>query len=256
MVLAFRIMTIQREPLGRSSLQIRSTTIQLGVNRYAEGSVLIQAGYTHVLCTASVEESVPKWLMGKGQGWVTAEYGMLPRATHTRGKRDREKVSGRTQEIQRLIGRALRAMVDLKALGERSILVDCDVLQADGGTRTASISGACVAVVSAIQSLIQTGKLPVKTLQEVITDTVSAISVGMKSGEVLVDLDYSEDSTCDVDMNFVITGKGQFVEVQGTAEKQSFSSRDLGKMTEAAQAATREIRELQLRALRGAGVSI
>lgn len=234
-----------REPFGRSSHQIRPLSLQCDVNRYAEGSVLIRAGNTHVLCTASVEESVPDWLAGKGRGWVTAEYSMLPRSTHTRTKRDREKVSGRTQEIQRLIGRALRAMVDLKALGERSILVDCDVLQADGGTRTASITGACVAVALAIKKLEKAGKLQGQAL----IDTVSAISIGLQKGEILVDLDYKEDSSCDVDMNFVVTGKGHFVEVQGTAEKQAFSKEDLDRMTEAALAATSEIREIQKNAL-------
>src|SRR3954468_23198351 len=149
-----------REPAGRSDLEIRPLIIETGVNRYAEGSALIKAGNTHVLCTASVEENVPAWLVGKGKGWVTAEYSMLPRATHTRSKRDREKVSGRTQEIQRLIGRALRTMVDLKALGERSIIVDCDVLQADGGTRTASITGGCVALALALKRVQELNQLP------------------------------------------------------------------------------------------------
>src|SRR3954470_16230157 len=153
-----------REPAGRSDLEIRPLIIETGVNRYAEGSALIKAGNTHVLCTASVEENVPAWLVGKGKGWVTAEYSMLPRATHTRSKRDREKVSGRTQEIQRLIGRALRSCVDPNALGERSIMIDCDVLQADGGTRTASISGACVALAMALGKLSAAGKLPGKAL--------------------------------------------------------------------------------------------
>jgi ribonuclease PH len=238
---------IQREPSGRKATQIRPLTIETGVSRYAEGSVLIKAGNTHVLCTASVDPDVPAWLKGKGKGWVTAEYAMLPRATHTRSKRDREKISGRTQEIQRLIGRALRAVVDLKALGERSILVDCDVLQADGGTRTASITGACVALGMAL------GKVG---LQSAWVDTVSAISIGMKGGEVLTDLDYNEDSSCDVDMNFVITGKGGFVEVQGTAEGAAFSKAELDKMTDAAVAACREIREIQLRALAGAGLKL
>lgn len=244
--------SITREPAGRRPNQTRPISLELGVNRYAEGSVLIKAGHTHVLCTASVEESVPAWLKGKGQGWITAEYSMLPRATHTRGKRDREKVSGRTQEIQRLIGRALRAMVDLKALGERSVLVDCDVLQADGGTRTASITGACAAVAMAMDKLAREGKLTGKAW----VDTVSAISVGIKDGEVLVDLDYDEDSTCDVDMNFVVTGRGRFVEVQGTAEKQAFSREDLDRMTQAACSATEEIRNLQLRTLRAAGIAV
>jgi ribonuclease PH len=229
----------QREPAGRSDLEIRPLTIETGVNRYAEGSALIRAGNTHVLCTASVDEGVPPWLLGKGKGWVTAEYSMLPRATHTRSKRDREKVSGRTQEIQRLIGRALRSIVSLPALGERQIIVDCDVLQADGGTRTASITGACVALSQAIAKL---GLPP-------LPDTVAAISVGMKAGRLLVDLDYNEDSSCDVDMNVVMTGKGLFVEVQGTAEGTPFSDEDLKKMTDSARSALTRIREIQLKAM-------
>lgn len=238
---------IQREPAGRLSSQIRPLTLEVGFNRYAEGSVLVKAGHTHVLCTASIDENVPGWLKGKGQGWITAEYSMLPRSTHTRSKRDREKVSGRTQEIQRLIGRALRAMVDLKKLGERSILIDCDVLQADGGTRTASITGSCVALGVAL------GKLG---LQSAWVDTVSAVSIGMKDGETLTDLDYNEDSSCGVDMNFVITGKGGFVEIQGTAEREAFSKADMDRMTDSAVAACRAIREQQVAALRGAGLPL
>jgi ribonuclease PH len=240
---------IQREPTGRISTQIRPLTLETGVSRYAEGSVLVKAGHTHVLCTASIEEEVPGWLKGKGQGWVTAEYSMLPRATHTRSKRDREKVSGRTQEIQRLIGRALRAMVDLKKIGERSIMIDCDVLQADGGTRTASITGSCVALAMALGKISREGKLPADALKSAWLDTVAAISIGMKGGDVLTDLDYNEDSSCDVDMNFVITGKGNFVEVQGTAERAAFSKTELDQMTDAAVAACRGIREIQLAAL-------
>jgi len=228
-----------REPAGRKDLEIRPLTIETGVNRYAEGSALIKAGNTHVLCTASIEEAVPAWLVGKGKGWVTAEYSMLPRSTHTRSKRDREKVSGRTQEIQRLIGRALRSVVDLKALGERQVIVDCDVLQADGGTRTASITGACVALSTALAKL---GLPP-------LTDTVAAISVGMREGRVLADLDYNEDSSCDVDMNVVMTGKGLFVEVQGTAEGAPFSEDELRRMTDAARSALGRIREVQLKAM-------
>lgn len=209
-----------------------------------------------MLCTASVDEAVPAWLAGKGKGWVTAEYSMLPRATHTRGKRDREKVSGRTQEIQRLIGRALRAAVDTKALGERSILIDCDVLQADGGTRTASITGACVALILAIHKTIQDGHLPPESLAKIWIDTVSAVSIGIKNGTVLTDLDYEEDSSCDVDMNFVITGKSRFVEVQGTAEHRAFSKEDLNSMTEAALHATARLREIQTQALLSAGIRI
>ena len=228
-----------------STIQIRKTSIKIGVNRYAEGSALIEMGNTHVLCTASVEDSVPPWLVGKGKGWISAEYSMLPRATHTRSKRDREKVSGRTQEIQRLIGRALRGMVDLKALGERSILIDCDVLQADGGTRTASVNGGCVALAMALSRLIDAGNIE----RKVLIDTVGAISVGLKAGELFVDLDYEKDSTCDVDMNLVMTGQGHFVEVQGTAEKKAFTQDQLTEMTRAGAIAISEVRHLQLVAL-------
>ncbi|MBY0471871.1 ribonuclease PH [bacterium] len=237
---------ISREPLNRKTHEIRPLSLELGYTRYAEGSVLVKAGNTHVLCNASVEESVPGWLKGTGKGWVTAEYSMLPRSTHTRSKRDREKVSGRTQEIQRLIGRALRSMVDLKALGERSVIVDCDVLQADGGTRTASITGACVALAMALS------KLPGK----IMVDTVAAISVGIKDGKVLVDLDYNEDSACEVDMNFVMTGTDKFVEVQGTAEREAFDKKQLDEMTSAASEAFKKIREVQFSALNKAGVEI
>ena len=179
-------------------------------------------------------------------GWITAEYSMLPRATHTRNKRDREKVSGRTQEIQRLIGRALRAMIDLEKLGERQIIVDCDVIQADGGTRTASITGACIAVGLALSKLVKDGKVPAG----VFTDTVQAISVGLFNGEVLVDLDYEEDASCDVDMNFVRTGAGLFVEIQGTAEKKAFSEADLKKMMDGALGGLNKLRDKQVEVLR------
>lgn len=235
----------------RSPLNPRNCSIELGVSRYAEGSCLIKTGHTHVLCTASVEESVPSWLKGKGQGWVTAEYSMLPRSTHTRSKRDREKVSGRTQEIQRLIARALRATVDLGALGERQIIVDCDVLQADGGTRTASITGACVALGTAIQKLIQTQKIPASAW----VDTVQAVSVGMKNGQVLVDLDYEEDSSCDVDMNFVRTGSGLFVEIQGTAEKKAFSESEMGQMLSGAKSALDSLKKIQESYLTGGSLA-
>ncbi len=210
-----------RKPTGRGPQDLRPLSFETSVNRYAEGSVIIKCGNTHVLCTASVEESVPGWLKeqnkqkNQAHGWITAEYAMLPRATHTRSRREREKIGGRTHEIQRLIGRALRTMVDMSQLGARSILVDCDVLQADGGTRTASITGSCVAVAMALQKLISEGKVP----RSAWTDTVAAVSVGLCDGKALVDLDYEEDSTCDVDMNFVVTGAGRFVEVQGTAER-------------------------------------
>jgi ribonuclease PH len=234
---------------GRSVSDIRPLSFEPGFTRYAEGSVLVKAGGTHVLCTATIEEAVPPWLKGKGQGWITAEYSMLPRATHTRSKRDREKVSGRTQEIQRLIGRALRSCVDLKAIGERQVILDCDVLQADGGTRTASITGACVALKLAISRLAAEGKVPAGAF----VDTVAAISVGMKNGQPLVDLDYDEDSTCDVDMNFVMTGKGGFIEIQGTAEKVAFARREMDLMTDAASAALERIKGLQLEAIARAG---
>lgn len=227
-------------------MEIRPLSFEIGINRYAEGSVLIKAGNTHVICTASIEESVPGWLKGQGQGWVTAEYSMLPRATHTRGKRDREKVSGRTQEIQRLIGRALRSVVDLKALGERSILIDCDVVQADGGTRTASISGGYVALALAIRKLETEGKLAAAVL----TDSVAAVSVGIKDGKVHADLNYELDSTCDVDMNFVVTGEGGFVEIQGTAERATFSKDQMDGMTQAALDAIAQIKAKQQAALR------
>lgn len=230
-----------REPSGRGPLEIRPLSLEVGYNRYAEGSVWIRAGHTHVLCTATIEESVPGWLKGQGKGWITAEYSMLPRATHTRNKREREKVSGRTHEIQRLIGRALRSCIDLKALGERSIMIDCDVIQADGGTRTASITGGCVALGISIQRLILEKKLSPK----VWVDTVSAISLGLKGGEILVDLDYNEDSSCDVDMNFVMTGKGEFVEIQGTAENRPFSQEHLTRMTGEAARALQMIQTIQ-----------
>ncbi len=243
---------IQREPNNRGNNQIRPLEMDLDFTRYAEGSVRVRAGNTHVLCTATIDDNVPNWLQGKGQGWVTAEYSMLPRATHTRTRREREKVSGRTHEIQRLIGRALRACVDLKKLGERSILIDCDVLQADGGTRTASISGACVALAIAIDQLIKSGKLK----QNPWVDTVSAISIGIKDQQVLVDLDYNEDSSCDVDMNFVSTGAGQLIEVQGTAEKQSFSPEQLMSMMSHAIQAMSQIRSIQMDVLKKKGTQL
>ena len=232
---------IPSRSFGRGNADIRPLTFEVGFTRYAEGSVLARAGNTHVLCTATIEEGAPSWLKGKGQGWITSEYSMLPRATHTRTRRDREKVSGRTQEIQRLIGRALRTCVDLKALGERQIILDCDVLQADGGTRVTSITGACVALRLAIGKLAKEGKIPLSAF----AGTVAAISVGMKGGEVLTDLDYDEDSSCDVDMNFVMTESGAFVEIQGTAEHAPFTRAQMDAMTESASAALAKIRALQ-----------
>jgi ribonuclease PH len=199
---------------------LRPVTFARGFTRYAEGSVLISMGETRVLCTASVLDKVPPFLKGKGQGWVTAEYGMLPRSTHTRSDREaaRGKQSGRTQEIQRLIGRSLRSVVDLSALGERTIHIDCDVLQADGGTRCASITGAWVALADAVDGLMSSGVLK----QNPLLDSVAAVSVGVVNGQARLDLDYQEDSGGDADVNVVMTGSGRFVEVQGTAEGQTF----------------------------------
>ncbi len=205
----------------RAANALRALTIQRSFTKHAEGSVLIAFGATQVLCTASVEDRVPPHKRGSGEGWVTAEYGMLPRATHTRGDREaaKGKQSGRTQEIQRLIGRSLRAVFDLSALGERTITLDCDVLQADGGTRTAAITGAFVAAHDAVNWLIAQGKLKASPIR----DHVAAISVGLVEGTPLLDLEYTEDSTCDTDMNVVMTGAGHFVEVQGTAEGAAFT---------------------------------
>lgn len=217
---------------GRTSTDLRPIKITRNFTKYAEGSVLIEFGDTKVLCTASVEESVPSFLRGKGSGWVTAEYAMLPRATHTRSPREaaKGKQTGRTLEIQRLIGRSLRAITNLAELGERSIYVDCDVLQADGGTRTASITGAYVALIDAINSLKSKGIYT----ENVIREAVSAISVGIVGGEPMLDLNYLEDSSAEVDMNFVITSSGKFVEVQGTAEAEPFTSTQLDSMRDLA----------------------
>jgi ribonuclease PH len=208
-------------PSGRAPDQLRPVSLEPGFSRHAEGSCLVKFGDTHVLCTASVDEKVPPWMRNSGKGWVTAEYGMLPRSTHTRTDREaaRGKQSGRTQEIQRLIGRSLRAVVNLQAMGERQINIDCDVLQADGGTRTASITGAWVALHFAYERLIKDGKLPANPL----TGTVAAVSCGLWEGTAVLDLDYPEDSKADADANFVLTGAGGIVEVQGTAETDPFS---------------------------------
>ncbi len=213
---------------GRASDALRDVRITRGFTRHAEGSVLVEFGDSRVLCTASVEDRVPAFLKGRGQGWLTAEYGMLPRATHTRSDREaaRGKQSGRTQEIQRLIGRSLRSVFDLAALGERTITLDCDVLQADGGTRTASITGAFVAAHEATSKLVLAGLLPTLPLK----DFVAAVSVGLKDGVALLDLDYEEDSTCDTDMNIVMTGAGGIVEVQGTAEGKPFTRAELDRL--------------------------
>ncbi|MBB5660489.1 ribonuclease PH [Brevundimonas halotolerans] len=215
-------------PSDRSPDQLRPVTLETGVNRYAEGSCLVSFGQTKVLVTASVEEHLPPWLRGKGQGWVTAEYGMLPRATHTRGRREAAsgKQSGRTQEIQRLIGRSLRAVVDLKALGERQVTLDCDVIQADGGTRTAAITGAWVALASALDYLREEGVLKTDPL----TDQVAAISCGVFKDTPVLDLDYEEDSSAEADSNFVLTGSGSIVEIQATGEKRGFSRAEFDRL--------------------------
>jgi ribonuclease PH len=221
-------MSISSRPGQRANDSLRAVRITRGYTMHAEGSVLIEFGHTKVLCTASVEEKVPPHKKGSGEGWVTAEYGMLPRATHTRSSREaaKGKQSGRTQEIQRLIGRSLRAVFDLKALGERTISLDCDVLQADGGTRTASITGAFVAAQDAVNKLIAEGKLAASPIE----DHVAAISVGILDGTALLDLEYVEDSTCDTDMNVVMTGAGHFVEVQGTAEGVAFTRKEMDSL--------------------------
>jgi len=226
-------------PSGRRADQLRPLRITRHYTKHAEGSVLIASGDTHVLCTASVEESVPAFLKGKGRGWLTAEYGMLPRATNTRTRREATdgRQSGRTQEIQRLIGRSLRAVTDLAALGERTIKIDCDVLQADGGTRCASITGACVALADAL------GWCRARDLvgHDVLNDFVAAVSVGVVGGTPVLDLDYAEDSGCDTDMNVVMTGAGGFVEVQGTAEGAPFSRDEMDTLVALAERGIREL---------------
>ena len=232
---------------GRQVDQLRPVTFERNFTCYAEGSVLVSFGATRVLCNVSVEESVPPFLRGSGQGWVTAEYAMLPRATHSRSVREaaRGKLGGRTQEIQRLIGRALRAITDLDALGERTLLVDCDVLQADGGTRTAAITGAWVALADAIDGLIKSGKLSASPLK----GSVAAISVGIVGERALLDLNYEEDSRAAVDMNFVMTGDGRFVEVQGTAEEEPFHASELDAMRQLAGMGCLKLTALQQGAL-------
>src|SRR3977135_1843782 len=209
-------------PAGRAPDQLRPVSLEPGFSRHAEGSCLVKFGHTHGLCTASVDERVPPWMRNSGRGWVTAEYGMLPRSTHTRTDREaaRGKQSGRTQEIQRLIGRSLRAVTDLASLGERTVKLDCDVIQADGGTRTASVTGAFVALHDALGTLRQRGVLSASPIR----DFVAAVSVGLHEGVPVLDLDYAEDSECETDMNVVMTGSGGFVEVQGTAEGAPFSA--------------------------------
>jgi len=234
-------------PSGRTPDQIRDVTMEVGFSKHAEGSCLIKCGDTHVLCTATLEDKAPPFLRDSGKGWVTAEYGMLPRSTHSRMGREaaRGKQSGRTQEIQRLIGRSLRAVVDLKALGERQIRLDCDVLQADGGTRTASITGAYVALVQCFQKMIRDGKLtelPVKT-------PVAAVSCGIYQGTPVLDLDYDEDSVAETDANFVLTGDGKIVEIQGTAEESPFSEEEFLRLMRLARIGVDHLIRLQNKAL-------
>ncbi|MDX3905066.1 MAG: ribonuclease PH [Pigmentiphaga sp.] len=234
-------------PSGRGPAALRTVTLQRGYTRHAEGSVLVAFGDTQVICTASVEDKVPPFLKGSGQGWVTAEYGMLPRATHTRGSREaaKGKQSGRTQEIQRLIGRSLRAVFDLSRLGERTLHLDCDVIQADGGTRTASITGAFVAASDAVALLMARGELAASPIR----DHVAAVSVGIYQGQPVLDLDYAEDSQCETDMNVVMTGNGAYVEVQGTAEGVPFSRREMDALLGLAEAGIAELVRLQREAL-------
>lgn len=234
-------------PSARQPAELRPIRFTRHYTQHAEGAVLVEFGNTKVLCTASVETGVPSFLKGKGEGWVTAEYGMLPRATHTRSRREAAsgKQTGRTQEIQRLIGRSLRAVVDLKKLGERQIVLDCDVLQADGGTRTASICGAFVALSDAIAGLLRAGTLT----ESPIVDHVAAVSVGMFQGVPVLDLDYPEDSACDTDMNVVMTGAGGFVELQGTAEGSPFTRAEMDALVTLASEGIAQIVALQRQAL-------
>lgn len=234
---------------GRRADALRDLEIQRGYTRSAAGSVLIRTGETVVLCTACFEPSVPRWREGSGSGWVTAEYDMLPGSTSSRKPRNRGKIDGRTQEIQRLIGRSLRAVVDLKRLGENSILLDCDVLQADGGTRTASINGAYVALVDCVR-FARREKL---IADDPVLDSVGAVSVGMVGGKLLLDLDYREDSTADVDMNLVMTGAGGFIEVQGTGEQRAYTRAELDRMVKLGERGIRNIMDVQASALRKRG---
>lgn len=234
-------------PSKRLPDQLRAVSLERGVARYAEGSCLVRFGETHVLCAASVEDKPPAWLRGQGRGWVTAEYAMLPRATHERTRREvtSGKPSGRTQEIQRLIGRSLRAVVDLAQLGERQIVVDCDVIQADGGTRTAAITGAWVALHDALTWMKARGIIKSMPL----LDQVAAVSCGIYNAAPVLDLDYAEDSACDTDANFVMTGRGGIVEIQGTAEKTPFSEEQLLTLLSLARAGIGQLTELQKKAV-------
>ena len=237
-------MTASIRPSKRANNQLRTVEIIRHYTKHAEGSVLVKFGDTHVLCTASIEEKVPGFLKGKNQGWVTAEYGMLPRSTGSRMDREaaKGKQSGRTQEIQRLIGRSLRAIIDLEKLGERSIHIDCDVIQADGGTRTASITGAYVALHDAVSTLLTSGKISENPLKQ----AVAAISVGVYKGKPVLDLDYIEDSDCDTDMNVVMTADGGFVEIQGTAEGEPFTRQAMNAMLDLAASGISDLLKNQL----------
>jgi ribonuclease PH len=235
-------------PDNRAADQLRDVTFEVGVSRYAEGSCLAKFGNTHVLCTASVDASVPRWMKGKGKGWVTAEYGMLPRSTHSRNNREaaRGKQGGRTVEIQRLIGRSLRAVIDLEKLGERQIILDCDVMQADGGTRTASISGAWVALSQACAKLVESGELT----ENPIYDNMAAVSCGIIDGECRLDLEYTEDSTAQADANFVLTDKGGIIEVQASAEDTPFTTSEMAELTRLAEKGVAELCAMQKAALK------
>jgi ribonuclease PH len=234
-------------PSGRKADQLREVTLESGVSRYAEGSCMVRFGNTHVLVTATVEQQVPPFLRNTGKGWVTAEYGMLPRSTESRNPREaaKGKQSGRTQEIQRLIGRSLRSVVDLAALGERQVVIDCDVIEADGGTRTASITGGYVALHMALAKLVKSGVL--KSLP--ITDTISAVSCGIFQNLPVLDLDYAEDSKAEVDANFVMTGKGQIIEIQGTGEARPFSKDEFSALMQLAEKGIQELTVLQMKAI-------
>ncbi len=234
-------------PENRKRDELRPVTLEAGVSRYAEGSCLARFGHTHVLCTASVDENVPRWMKGSGKGWVTGEYGMLPRSTHTRNNREatRGKQGGRTVEIQRLIGRSLRAAIDLKKLGERQIIIDCDVMQADGGTRTASITGAWVALYQACQSLVDAGTLA----ENPVTDKMAAVSAGIVDGECRLDLEYIEDSAAQADANFVLTESGGVIEVQASAEDTPFTAEQMAELMRLASKGIGELCDLQKKAV-------
>ena len=234
-------------PENRARDEMRNVILEAGLSRYAEGSCLAKFGHTHVLCTASVDENVPRWMKGTGKGWVTAEYGMLPRSTHTRNNREaaRGKQGGRTVEIQRLIGRSLRAAIDLKKLGERQIIVDCDVMQADGGTRTASITGAWVALYQACQALVDNGTL----LENPVTDNMAAVSCGIVDGECRLDLEYVEDSAAQADANFVLTQTGGVIEVQASAEDTPFTADQMAELMRLAGKGIGELCDMQKAAL-------